>query len=231
MNLNTTLVHSAIYSLVITCFTDVPNNCNNMFAFSTVFRLTKARLPEVINISSDRPRKRFTVHYNKEELDIVEEHEHFERGFEVKNHYTLPASIALEIFGKTSRLITESKERQWTVDTEAGVQQQQQEEEEEEEEKVAEVVEKEEDAFETVRFISRLPRNVRKIFFTKEVQRIPLYENQIGVVRDIEDLELRWGVAHGVPDTPDAPRKLKRSNEENEDDTMTTPKKWRDFMH
>ena len=81
--------------------------------------------------------------------------------------------------------------------------------------------------------IMDLNREIRKIFFKRALGRIPCYENQEGVDRDIRLLEGIWGVDYGICDTPKAPKKLKRArspdNTDSDFEEQSTPKSYKHF--
>ena len=77
-----------------------------------------------------------------------------------------------------------------------------------------------------------LPLEVRKIIFNAEEKLIPLYENQLGLERDIQLLEMIWGkdVTRTTPEKctspPWAPKKRKHDTEKNQDEEDTPVKRW-----
>ena len=170
-----------------------------------VFQLIKEPSRQ-INYSPYQPKMRFTINFCEENIDIVEEHNEFGYGFTIANHYTLPTSIAIAVFAMAAKPMSYEES---TKDNTA-------------------------DMLEGILCINALSHPIRKLLFSMEVSRIPCYENQEGYHRDLEALELKWGIQHGVADTAETLLKERKRprGDGNDDDgndkevTLSTPKKW-----
>lgn len=216
---------------------------------SGVFQYTKLQAGGLADIPYEA-KKRYTLHIQTNHIDFVEETEIEDGDMVMTNDFSLPRNIIAQIFKQeptiteigeseednsdddddeqTSEMVIRNDDK---VDNHDDDEDNDQNETADSNEGVQITGPIDDDSAETLVSVELidLPRTIRKVFFKRAVERIPLYENQLGVQQDIETLEAIWGVQYGLPDTPNAPRLLKRNSQQDIKDEPCTPKKWKDF--